>query len=545
MLSSIRSYISNHRISFILWCIIAVGAALRFYSLSFGLPDLYQIDEEFFVDPALRIAQGHINPGWFGAPGQTVIYGVGIIFKLLHWIGRVIGGFHLSFLDDYHQHITLFQTLGRVLPALAGAAMIPLVYLIGQLWSKRIGLIAAGLTATSFYLVDHSHVIRPDIVQTLLILWVCYGLLQVLRQPNTTKWYIWIGVAFGLAVNTKYPSLFILPGVGVLLIILQIRHLFRWGRWLLAAVISLLTSFITGPFLYLDPVRVLHDVIIEGRDTHGGHDRLGFFGNLGWYFTHALDWEIGTLLFILTLIVVGLILVKIARRRINSEHDIYAAVVIAIMASYLGCLAVLNLHWERWVIPLIPLLFFFTAHAIDRIIHRLRHRPVLLVAILLILVIGPALRLIRTMSGYGHPYTVASAQGWAINNIPPDSTVAVEPYSPALPTNQYKIISLPNLSWHDLTWYRTQGIEYFIPNENVKGVMASEVDRLGSNTNFSNALKGYTELERNSALVYQIPTDIARTTKRLVESNDWVVLKTFRLDLVRGPYVQIFKLYQP
>ena len=542
VLQSIRSYISNHRVPIILWGIVAVGAFLRFYSLSFGLPGLYQIDEEFFVAPALRVAQGHLNPGWFGAPGQTLIYGVGIIFKLINIIGRAFSSTNLTLLEDYRQHTTLFQTFGRALPALAGVAMIPVVYLIGRLWNQRVGLIAAGLTATSFYLVDHSHVIRPDIIQTLFLLLVCYGLLQISRQPDATKWYVWSGIAFGLAVTSKYPSLFIIPAVGVWFIILQCRHNIRLFRWLAAAVISLVTSFITGPFLYLDPVRVIHDVIIEGRNTHGGHDRLGWLGNVGWYLTHALDWEIGTGLYILSLLVIGWIIIKLIRRRHDHVRDIYAIFIIAIAASYLGCLSILSLHWERWVIPLIPLLFIITAYGLDEMIRVWRWRPIVLLIVIIVLAPGPTVRLIRTLTGYSHPYTVASAQEWATANIPIGSTVAVEPYSPTLPADKYTVIGLPNLSWHDLAWYRAQGIEYFIPNGNVKGVIASEVERLGTNTNYGTALKGYDALEQQSELVYQIPTVIDQNTKHLVESNDWAILKTIQLDLLRGPFVQIYKL---
>ena len=51
-----------------------VGFVLRLRGITWGLPYLYDPDEHFFVDPAVRIVTtGDLNPHWFGHPGSTVI----------------------------------------------------------------------------------------------------------------------------------------------------------------------------------------------------------------------------------------------------------------------------------------------------------------------------------------------------------------------------------------------------------------------------------------------------------------------------------------
>ena len=60
--------------------ILLVALGWRLHNIGFGLPSLYDPDEPIFMIAALRmLAEGSLNPGWFGHPGTTTIALVALI----------------------------------------------------------------------------------------------------------------------------------------------------------------------------------------------------------------------------------------------------------------------------------------------------------------------------------------------------------------------------------------------------------------------------------------------------------------------------------
>ena len=63
--------------------ILLVALAWRLNNIGFGLPSMYDPDEPIFMIKALHLlADGTLNPGWFGHPGSTTIYLVALIDAL-------------------------------------------------------------------------------------------------------------------------------------------------------------------------------------------------------------------------------------------------------------------------------------------------------------------------------------------------------------------------------------------------------------------------------------------------------------------------------
>ena len=60
------------------------AGALRALGLHFGLPYLYNPDEPYAFDAALRMAlTGDLNPHWFGHPGSFNMYILAALFSIL------------------------------------------------------------------------------------------------------------------------------------------------------------------------------------------------------------------------------------------------------------------------------------------------------------------------------------------------------------------------------------------------------------------------------------------------------------------------------
>lgn len=527
----------------ILLLILLVGAGLRFFALSYGLPRLYLEDEEFFVRPAITVAEGHANPGWFGAPAQPLIYVLGATFRVVNIFVNLAHGTHATVTQNYASDPTPFQTAGRVWPALAGTALIAAVYALAAFWNRRAGLFAAAITATSFYFVDQSHIIRPDILQSLFLLLTLLGLFRMLEHPDDRRWYVLSGIAFGLAIGMKYPSLFLLLPLAYVAFLLFRAKRFVLRRWLEATAATLLTLFLTGPFLFLDPGKVRLDLAWEGRAEHGAHGGLNAAQNLWWYVTHGIDWQLGTLL---TLIGVGALVVIVTRtwrdrNHLSLQRQRFAVLTVALL-TYLVCTVFLKLHWARWVIPVTTLLCALSGIGLVWLTERLRRRPLVLTLVMLALFIAPLLRLGRTLYGYAHPYTTEQARTWMLDNVAP-TTVVAEPYSPDLPPS-YTTIRVDNLTWNTIDEYRARGATHAIMNGKVAGVILREAESPDATANFRDAARKYDALVSASSLAYEVLPHPRYTAEELLASSDFSVLRTLSLSLLQGPFVRIYALPQ-
>ena len=123
----------------------------------------------------------------------------------------------------------------RSLSALAGAATVPVMYLVGRdLASRRAGTIAAALAASSPLLVWYSQEARA--YSLLVLLSACAFLLFVraLRHPGRAAFAGWAATS-ALALATHYLAVLVIaPAAAVLLQ----RHRRRAGAWLAVAAVA-------------------------------------------------------------------------------------------------------------------------------------------------------------------------------------------------------------------------------------------------------------------------------------------------------------------
>jgi mannosyltransferase len=125
----------------------------------------------------------------------------------------------------------------RSLSALAGAATVPVVYLIGrELASSRAALVAAALTATSPLLVWYSEEARAYAALAFLAALSLLVLLRALRSPRAGWLAAWAAIAI-VALATHYLAVLALVPEAVWLVW---RHPRRWAA--VAAVAAVVAS---------------------------------------------------------------------------------------------------------------------------------------------------------------------------------------------------------------------------------------------------------------------------------------------------------------
>ncbi|HEX7085698.1 MAG TPA: glycosyltransferase family 39 protein [Vicinamibacterales bacterium] len=293
--------ILRRRTTVVLVAIGALALTLRLWSIDYGLPGIFNMDEKPILDRALTFAKGDPNP-------RNFLYPTLYLYALFAWQGAF---FAFGWLSGWFQSAADFQTryftdpsahilAGRVLTALAGAACIGAVYWFGtRLYNRVVGIGAALFLAVAPLAVRDAHYIKLDIPVTFFTILAHAALAAIVIDPEraaTRRSWLLAGYLAGLAISTQYYAAFLaFPFVVTALI--QARRSGAWGqsvRLLLWGGLATLAGFITGsPFFFFEPAVIIRDftelrevdidrAVQSGLFSSAGHyARLLFGGALG------------------------------------------------------------------------------------------------------------------------------------------------------------------------------------------------------------------------------------------------------------------------
>jgi hypothetical protein len=139
--------------------IAALALGLRLWSLGFGLPGVFNMDEKPILDRALTFAKGDPNPHNFLYPTLYLyaLFAWEALFFLAGWATGWFGNltvFQNAYFVDPSAHILA----ARGLTALVGTATIGAVYWFGaRLYGRAVGLAAALFLAVAPLAVRDAH----------------------------------------------------------------------------------------------------------------------------------------------------------------------------------------------------------------------------------------------------------------------------------------------------------------------------------------------------------------------------------------------------
>jgi mannosyltransferase len=122
----------------------------------------------------------------------------------------------------------------RSLSAVAGVATVPVVYAIGRtLASRRVGLVAAAIVATSPYLIFYSQEARAYALFALLSTVAMLCCVRAIKDPDPRRFWLWAAASFA-AIATHYFALF--PWLGQIVVLAVFGAPRRLLAWSSAAV---------------------------------------------------------------------------------------------------------------------------------------------------------------------------------------------------------------------------------------------------------------------------------------------------------------------
>lgn len=340
---------SERKVFVLFSCIVVLAFALRLGGVGWSLPLLWHGDEKTTVTRAMKVGKGNFDPEWFGYPNGPMMYGLGGVFRLAHTLAEYTVP---DAVPPYEEAIAYkdgvwFYGLARFIMALLGACIVIIIYRIGRLTIGVAGsLFAAWFTAIQPLLIEQSHYITPDSLQTLFILCTVLWLLKW-REREKSIALVMVGIFFGLAVATKYPS--VIAWYFPLLFFLEKRTQ-GWKRVAarLAVVggVGVLIFILTNPYFLFSLSTVAENLSTEARSNHPGIETFSFGGNV--YFYLSTLWQRSSVLFTLFSLL-SIVIAVIRREKMVLQIFLFVPI-------YYFFISFLNLHWIRWSTPIVPFL---------------------------------------------------------------------------------------------------------------------------------------------------------------------------------------------
>jgi hypothetical protein len=375
------------------------------------------------------IINGTLNPGWFGHPGSTTIYTVAVIEALVA-VTSIISGAAAdadAFVASAYRDPTPLVLSVRIFIFLCAIACIVLTYAIGkQLFSRQIGLMAAFFLSINSLNIQQSQIVRTDIHATLFLLLALLCAVRLYRTNNI--WAIILGgLSIGFACATKWPVA--IGGIALLAAAwLRRRDYPESSRPLpiafaLIFAVALAGLFAASPYIFFDYPTVLRNLTGEVRDSHPGSTGFGLIGNLLWYSEQLASRSLG---------IAGLMTALLGIAAMLWQHRLASWTIGLFGLVFFLAIAWQPLIWERWLIPLLPIIALWIAAGIAAVTEQLGRWVRLptgqpMAAVLL----GAAISAPMLMLSVQHMTERANdtrqlSSAWALRHIPRGSSVLIE-----------------------------------------------------------------------------------------------------------------------
>ena len=251
--------------SYLLILLVAtcVGAGLRFYGITFGLPYPFHPDEYRKALVILTMARRDtFDPNYFRHP-TMLMYFSWAMADFLHVLGV------------FANHGPARAILGgRLVSAIAGTISIPLLFLLGrQLFSRFTGVWAAMMLAVFPIHVTASRYLKEDALLTMFLILTALLFAKAV-QERKIAWIYAAGLAAGLTMGSKYSGIVVAPALfaGPWLVSGSIKPDRRFLLHTIASMGCVVLGFlISTPYSVITPNRFIHEVMVEQQHAANGH----------------------------------------------------------------------------------------------------------------------------------------------------------------------------------------------------------------------------------------------------------------------------------
>ena len=494
----------------ILALIIVLAIATRVAGISFGLPNLYHVDEARFAKISITYFTGDLNPHFFHVPSLHT-YAVAGLWGVYYIGGKITGKFTSGahFMEAFEENATPHVILARLLSVLLGVGTILIVFYLGKrMYNPRVGVLASLFLVFSPVHNKISHYMVPDVpmVFFLMLSFLCIWFIYV---KGDTKFYIFAGLFAGLATATKYGGqlLFLPLFVAHLFYVLDnkrsIKEIF-FSHKLLLSVGFYLGGFLAGcPYSVLDFAKFWNDFKWQSQHLL----QAGHYGSStaqpAWlfYLRYGMAENIGK--FSQYLVYGGVLLGLVRRKRKDLILIVFPLVLFLLVGSWKSMAA-------RYLLPLTPFLVLIAAFFLDALLTkisallrkensqfpaRILQSRYLNWAVVALVLIPSVVKVARLDYLLTQKDTRTLAKEWINRNLPKGSTLALESYGPPLSQDDYSLLRRHTQGNIHLDWLAQRNVEYVI----VSDIMYARFTRFPEE--FPKQASFYRSLEEQTLLI--------------------------------------------
>ena len=288
-----------------------LAAALRLVGVRYGLPlSVLNPDESNIVPRAWRMGHGHLDPGWYDYPS--------LLMAVLAPVQALFGG--PSFLA------------ARLVAVALGLGGVGATWWLGRrAYGTGAAIVGAAAVAVATTHVAYSRMAVTDVLLTLAV--TCVLALAVGGRIE------WAGLAVGLAASAKYPG-----AIAAVPVIVA-----GWGRWKAlgrAGALAIVGFALTSPFVLIHAGAAWDDISRVQRLARAGW--LGFENDpiAPLAYLDRLRDAVGPMLIVAAVGVVAALL-----RRTKAD-----LILLSFALAYWLTLMPQQAHFERYILPLVPVL---------------------------------------------------------------------------------------------------------------------------------------------------------------------------------------------
>jgi hypothetical protein len=408
--------------------LVVVSFALRVWGVKQGLPYVYNLDENAnFVNSAVGFFSGDYNPHYFVNP-PAFSYLLHAVFALWYGEGWPFGSGG-SVAEAHATNPTEVFVIARVSAAALGTAALPFVYWTGKrLYDRRVGLLAAAVSAVAFLPVFYSHLALNDVPALLPLAVSAWGSAGVLLYGRRRD-YVVAGAALGFAFATKYTA-----GIAILPLLAAAGvRLARTGPARRPALVGLVLAGVAAAaaFVVANPYGVLSfsELWADVKKQESAASDLGKLGLTNdsgiSYYVWVLTWGIGW----------APLFAAVAGAALSLRDDWRKALFLVpwpiVFVLYMGSQ---DRYFGRWLIPALPAIALLAAVAVVKLADRLRMGPSRRA---LALCVAGAVLAAQGIVYSVHVDRVLSrndtrnrARAWMVSHIPAGAKIVVEPIVP-------------------------------------------------------------------------------------------------------------------
>jgi 4-amino-4-deoxy-L-arabinose transferase-like glycosyltransferase len=447
VLYNIREKFNQHRLQLILLFFLIFGFTIRVLGITYGLPQHFHPDEPILITKAFQfLKSGDINPHFFNYPSFLMYLNAAIYFLYQNFQG---------FITSDEAYI-----IGRLIVATLGTFTIAFTYLIGKnLFNIQIGIIGAAIITILPLHVNDSHYATVDIPLTFFVT-LSFFCIYYIVQKGLLKWYLASGICIGLATATKYNG-------GLLCFVLLVAFILRlkfqyhinFGNFrskpiisevyklIFALMATIGTFFITSPFVFLDYDNSIKNILFEMNHMKSGHGDLFLNTSIGYIYHLKTSFYTGVTPIILFLFFLGIVLLitNILRYPANTHKIIASILILSWIIPYYCIIGSWEVKFVRYIIPLLPFLSICAAYSVCWIIGKFSSRilpaesshkkiliSILLTIVVLVVLISPMISSINVLKNFMTDDTRTISLDWIDSNIPSNSSVIIQSYTPEI-----------------------------------------------------------------------------------------------------------------